>query len=37
MHRLFVTCKCLAVTVLDLGYKDSTLLYSCLVDPICYG
>jgi hypothetical protein len=34
---LFVSCKCPAVHVLDLGYKGSALLCTCLVDPICYG
>jgi hypothetical protein len=37
IHALFGTYKRLAVPVPDLGYKDSTLLCSCLVDPICYG
>jgi hypothetical protein len=32
-----VICKRLAVLVPDLGCKGSTLLYFCLVDPICYG
>jgi hypothetical protein len=33
----FVTGKRLAILVSDLGYKDSTLLCSCLVDLIYYG
>jgi hypothetical protein len=33
----FVTCKRSVVLVLDLERKGSTLLYSHLVDPICYG
>jgi hypothetical protein len=37
IHASFVTCKCSAILVLDLGYKGSTFLCSCLVDPICYG
>jgi hypothetical protein len=37
IHASFVTCKHLAIPVPDLGYKDSALLCSCLVDPICYG
>jgi hypothetical protein len=34
---LLVTCKRSATHVLDLGYKGSALLRTCLVDPICYG
>jgi hypothetical protein len=34
---LFVTCKRPAAHVLDLGYKGSALLHTCLVDPIYYG
>jgi hypothetical protein len=37
IHASFVTYKRLAILVLDLECKGSTLLYSCLVDPICYG
>jgi hypothetical protein len=33
---LLVTCKRLAAPIFDFGYKGSTLLCSCLVDPICY-
>jgi hypothetical protein len=34
---LLVTCKHPAAHVLDLGYKGSALLRTCLVDPFCYG
>jgi hypothetical protein len=37
IYALLVTCKRSVVIVPDLGYKDSILLCSCLVDPICYG
>jgi hypothetical protein len=37
IHALLVICKRIAVLVLDLGCKGSTLIYSRLVDPICYG
>jgi hypothetical protein len=36
-YALLVSCKRLAVHVLDLGYKGSALLCTCLVDLICYG
>jgi hypothetical protein len=34
---LLVTCTRPAAHVLDLGYKGSALLRTCLVYPICYG
>jgi hypothetical protein len=34
---LLVICERLAVLVFDLEYRDGALLYSCLVDLICYG
>jgi hypothetical protein len=37
IHASFVTCTRSAVPVPGLGYKGSTLLCSCLVDPISYG
>jgi hypothetical protein len=37
IHALLVICKGIAVLVLDLECKGSTLLCSRLVDPICYG
>jgi hypothetical protein len=36
-YALLVSCKRLAVRVFDLGYKGSVLLYTCLVDLICYS
>jgi hypothetical protein len=34
---LLVSCKRPAIHVLDLGYKGSALLCTCLVVPIYYG
>jgi hypothetical protein len=36
-YALLGSCKRLAVHVLDLRYKGSTFLCTCLVDLICYG